>query len=130
MIIILNHVTIAHMLRSPTGIVGRDARRRAHRVRAVARTLAPKRSGRLAASISAELKIRPSGVAYEVGSHLNYARYVHDGTGVYGPFGRPITARSGSVMVFRGRDGGVVYARTVSGTRGTHYLTRALVAAL
>lgn len=128
MIIILDHVAINHMLRSPTGIVGRDMIKRGRRVRTLARVLAPKRTGRLAASIRVSVLLGFDGVTVQVGSALDYARYVHDGTGVYGPHGRPITAH-GRAMRFRGRGGGVVYARTVSGVRGSHYLERALIAA-
>lgn len=130
MIIVLDHVALSRVLRSPTGIVGRDARRRGQRVRDLARLLAPKRSGRLAASIGISVRVGPGGVTVRVGSDLDYATYVHEGTGVYGPRHRPITATGNGVMVFRGAGGELVYARTVSGTRGTPYLTRALRAAV
>jgi hypothetical protein len=128
--VVLYPQAIHHLLRSPTGVVGLNSIKRGRHVRTVARALAPKRTGRLASSIELNVKIRPSGIVVEVGSRLDYARYVHDGTGVYGPFHRPITARSGGVMRFRSGSGEFTYARTVSGTRATHFLSRALPAAL
>lgn len=128
--VIIDHVALQRLLKSPFGPVGRDAVRRGRRVRNVAQRLAPKRSGRLASSINVNVKIRLSGLVVEVGSDLSYARFVHDGTGIYGPRHRPITGGRGGVMVFRGSTGEVVYARSVAGMPGTPYLARAVFAAV
>jgi hypothetical protein len=127
--IILDHVALFELLRSPTGAVARDAKKRGDRVQELARLLAPKRTGRLAASIRVRLVPRLSGVAVEVGSSLDYALYQHEGTGIYGPRHRPIrpTGRLG-VLVFE-HHGVRVYARQVSGARPTKFLEHALIAA-
>lgn len=127
--IVLDRVGLFQLLRSPTGAVARDALRRGRNVRTLARVLAPKRTGRLAASISVKLVPRLTGLAVEVGTGLDYALYQHEGTGVYGPRHSPIRPRRGKVLVFAGRSGGTVYARSVRGARPTKFLERALIAA-
>lgn len=57
-----------------------------------ARIIAPKRSGRLAAS---HVTLPTTGTnqyvkRYRVSAMAPYAHYVHGGTGIYGPLGRPI----------------------------------------
>lgn len=126
----LDHLALTRLLRSPTGAVGRDALKRGRRVRDRARLLVGKQTGRLAASIEVNFSVGLRGLVVHVGSSLKYARYHHDGTGVYGPHGRPIRPRRGKVMVFDGRLGGRVYARSVTGQRGTKYLERSLRAAV
>lgn len=62
-----------------------------------------------------------------VASPLDYAWYVHDGTGVYGPRGRPIRPVHAKVLRFELKGGrGVVYARSVKGIKGDKFLLRAL----
>lgn len=129
-IIVLDRVGLFQLLRSPTGAVARDALKRGRHVRDLARVLAPKRSGRLAASISVKLVPRLSGLAVEVGTGLDYALYQHDGTGVYGPRHSPIRARRGKVLVFTAGVGDKVFARSVRGARPTKFLERAIVAAI
>jgi len=128
--IVINHVALTRLLRSPFGAVGRDAMKRGRRVQGTARRLAPKRTGRLAASIEVKMKIRPLGIVVEVGTGLSYARYQHDGTGVYGPRHSPIDARRGHVMVFTGSSGNTVFAQSVRGTPATKFLERAVFSAV
>lgn len=49
---------------------------------------------------------------------------VHDGSGIYGPTGRPIFARPGNVLVFE-IDGRTVFRRQVKGQRAKQYIERA-----
>lgn len=128
--IVIDRVALTRLLRSPFGPVGRDAMKRGRRVRERAQRLAPKRTGRLAASIDVKMKIRPLGIVVEVGTGLSYARYQHDGTGIHGPRHRPIKARPGHVMVFGGSGGRTVFTRSVAGTPATKFLERALLAAV
>jgi len=64
----------------------------------------------------------------EVGSDLPYAIFQHAGTGLYGRNRRKITPRNGRFLVFRGRDGSMVFAKSVRGVRPTRYLKKALTA--
>jgi hypothetical protein len=92
----------------------------------------PKRvdTGRLRASITTQLVTRDSLPVVLVGTNVRYARYVHEGTGIYGPRGRPIRPRRRKFLRFRPRGRGrYVYARQVKGMRPNHYLTNALPAA-
>lgn len=127
--IILDHAGLFELLRSPSGEVARDALRRGNRVQELARILVPKRTGRLATSISVRLVPRLGGVAVQIGSSLDYALYQHEGTGIHGPRHRPIRPkRRAGVLVFQ--TGGVrIFARQVSGARATKFLERALIAA-
>lgn len=62
----------------------RHIRRKTQEVAAVARLLAPRRSGRLASSISAEQNRDEKGrfaFGYRVSASVYYAGYVHEGTG-------------------------------------------------
>jgi Bacteriophage HK97-gp10, putative tail-component len=88
-----------------------------------AKVLAPVDTGRLRASIRIErrtfLGLR---ARYTIGSDLNYAAMVHDGT-------RPHVIRPRRAKALRFRVGGrVVFARVVRhpGTRGRPFLDRAL----
>ena len=77
-------------------------------------------TGRLRASIEGTRWRGRTGVWYEVGSRLYYARWIHDGTRDHGP----VRAR---MLRFKPKGSGVfVYARRVRGIKGTKYLTRAL----
>lgn len=127
--IVIDRVGLAKILRSPTGMVARDALKRGRRVRDLAQRLAPTDTGRLRGSINVRLKPGLRGVVVEVGTSLNYALYQHDGTGIYGPLHRPIRARRGKVMVFTWH-GQRVYARQVRGVPGTKFLSRAVIAAV
>jgi hypothetical protein len=61
------------------GPVGRDLSRRALRVEARAKTLAPVDTGRLRSSIRWNLQRRPSGVVATVGTDVEYGLAVHEG---------------------------------------------------
>lgn len=124
----VNNRFMARLLRSPAGPVAKNMLTRGRRVRDAARRNVNSRTGTLARSIEVSLVTRGEGTGAQVGTSLFYARYVHDGTGIYGPTGRPIRPQRGKVMVFQGNTG-TVFARTVKGQRGTHFLERALRAA-
>lgn len=115
-----------------------DLRRRAENVQRQARQnllgggSRPRRitTGRLAASI--EIQRTRSGIipAYRIGTNLRYASWVHDGTGIYGPRRRIITARRpGRLMRFRVKSGDIVYTKRVRGMRPNYFLRDALRAA-
>lgn len=116
----------------PGGPVDRNMYTRARRVRTAARALAPKDTGALATSIM--IRRGTSAITgtrgYEIGSDLTYAKWVHGGTGIYGPGGGYIYPRSRKYMTFQPKGSSeTVYANRVRGIRGTPFLTIALQAA-
>ncbi len=125
------------LLASPRGGVARDLLRRGLRVETQAkRNLGgvdgPKRidTGRLRASINTQLVTRNGEPAVIVGTNVFYARFVHGGTGLYGPRGRKITPKRAKRLRFRPHGSGrYVYARSVRGMKPNHFLTNALRAA-
>lgn len=125
------------LLTSPQGGVVRDLLRRGLLVETQAkRNLGgvggPKRidTGRLRASIATQVVTRDGEPAVLVGTNVNYALFVHDGTGVYGPTGRPIRPRRAKFLRFRPRGSRRwVYARSVKGMRPNAFLLNALHAA-
>ncbi len=135
----LNTAAIRALLDSPQGGVARDLLRRGLRVESRAKLnlsgvggSGPKRvdTGRLRASINTSLGTRNGHLAVIVGTNLSYARYVHDGTGIYGPRHRPIRPRRGRYLRFKPRGArGYVYVRQVRGMAPNPFLAEALSAA-
>lgn len=125
------------LLTSPRGGVVRDLLRRGLRVESQAkRNLAgiggPKRidTGRLRASISTQVVFRSGEPAVIVGTNVKYARWVHDGTGLYGPRQAVIRPRRGKFLRFKPKGAHkFVYARKVRGMRPNPFLRNALPAA-
>jgi phage gpG-like protein len=126
------------LMANPAGGVAQDMLRRGLKVETQAkRNLGgvggPKRvdSGRLRASINTQLVKAPNGAYMAiVGTNVNYARWVHDGTGVYGPRHRLIRPIRRKYLRFRpGGRGRFVYARFVVGMKPNRFLTNALPAA-
>lgn len=134
------------LLTSPRGGVVRDLLRRGLRVESAAKrnlSSAPKRidTGRLRASISTQVVTRDGSPAVIVGTNVAYARFVHDGTGLFGPLARRITPKRAKVMVWPGRGvsrryakrggrlRGKVVARSTKGMRPNPFLAKALSAA-
>lgn len=117
------------LLRSPNGPVARDMLKRGHKVRTAARRRINSRTGRLANSIEVSIVIRDGGAGVQIGTSLYYARYVHDGTGIHGPLGRPIRPRRARALAFSGAAGTETFAARSNGQRGTHFLRNALRAA-
>jgi len=127
------------LLTSPQRGVVRDLFRRGLRVESQAkRNLSglgdsgPKRvdTGRLRASITTVLVSRSGTPAVVVGTNVSYARWVHDGTGLYGPRRRMIRPVNAEVLRFRPKSvQGYVYARQVRGMVANPFLAKALSAA-
>lgn len=133
----LDLAAIRRLVTSPRGGVVQDLLRRGLLVETQAkRNLGgiggPKRidTGRLRASINTQLVTRNGEPAVLVGTNVFYARWVHDGTGIYGPRGRRITPRSAKRLRFRPTgQRKYVYARSVSGMRPNPFMKNALHAA-
>ena len=125
------------LLNSPTGGVVRDLLRRGLLVETQAkRNLGgvggPKRvdTGRLRASIATVVVTRNGTPAVLVGTNVQYASFVHNGTGIYGPKHAPIRPRRAKFLRFKPRGSKRwVYARQVKGMRPNRFLLNALPAA-
>jgi phage gpG-like protein len=79
----LNRREIADLLAGPAGPVAADLRRRAENVRKEARRLAPVQNGTLKNSISWEMRIEGGSLVARVGTNIEYALAVHQGTQAY-----------------------------------------------
>lgn len=124
----VNDAVIQKMLRSPKGQVARGIYKIGKKVERKAKRLVPVDHGILRNSINTELIIRRGPVA-RIGTKVKYALYVHEGTGIHGPKGQLIKPKKGKVMVFTSRKtGGLVFARSTKGMKGTPYLRNALIA--
>lgn len=113
----------ADLSRTLQGASRRELEISARQVMNRAKVLAPVDTGRLRASIRIESRRTFTfRSVYTVGSDLEYAAAVHDGT-------RPHQIRPKTARALRFRIGGrIVYARVVNhpGTRGKPFLDRAL----
>ena len=120
--LVLNRLAIDHMLKQPTGEVGRYMFAIGKRMQAGARVQVGKRTGRLALSIKVSQSRSATGQEMTVGSSLSHALLVHRGT-------RPhfIVGRAGGTLRFTSR-GRVVHSRAVvhPGTRPNKYLSSQL----
>lgn len=141
----LNHAVLQHMLYSPNGAVAKDLIKRGARVESRAkRNLSghghyPKRidTGHLRSSIKSQLIMtNPAGPAVKVGTNVYYARFIHDGTGLYGPKHAVIKPRRAKALVFRslvygakhGKWAGKVVVASVKGMKPNPFLKDALPA--
>lgn len=78
--------------------------------------LVPKRTRTLVRSITALVeRIGGDVVEGRVGSHMEYARYIEEGTGIYGPKGKAITIvpRNREALAWKGPGGIIVRKRAV-----------------
>jgi hypothetical protein len=111
------------------GPVGRSVSRLASRTVKEQKALAPKRSGKLAASIRFTRGISSKGITFTSGSTLKYAGWMEHGT-------RPHVIRpkrpGGLLVFFWPKAGRTVFLRSVNhpGTRPYHYLSRGYTRAL
>jgi phage gpG-like protein len=135
----LNHVAIEHILTGPSGPVAKNMLIRGYRVQAQARKnlgggpSGPKRidTGKLRASISVQLKKKSSRtLTVLIGTNVEYAIWVHDGTGLYGPMHRLITPKTKRYLRFRPHGSQkYVFAKSVKGMKPNPFLLDALHAA-
>lgn len=94
----------------------------ADRVLVRARELAPERTGKLKRSLRKIVAVTPLGTSASVGSDLDYAMAVHEGTRRH-----VIEARGGGLLAFE-VNGRKVFAKQVThpGSKGNDFLRRAL----
>ena len=95
------------------------------RVEGEAKKLCPVNTGRLRSSIGTTVTTLNGLPAARVGTDVEYARQIHDGTGIYGPHRTPVVPRRGKYLVFN-IGGQTVFARSVRGVKGRPFLTDAL----
>lgn len=136
---------LAAYLATPDGPVWQDMARRALRVQNEARRLAPVDTGRLRNSIVWEVVLDAGVPVARVGSNVEYALAVHEGTGLYGPRHQRITPVRARVLAWpvhgtrsagNGRTSktlrpvGMAFARSVRGMPARPFLRNALPAGL
>lgn len=136
---VLNQGEITRLLTSPQRGTAINLLARGYRVEAMAKTLCPVDQGRLKGSIHTRLVRLGGPLICEVGTDVEYAIFVHEGTGLYGPRHALIYPRSAKVLVFTPRKSGgkfvsrknrtTVFVRYTRGMPGTPFLRKALVAA-
>jgi len=112
------------------GPIKADNIQRARRVRRTARALAPTgETGALKRSIDIldTTGARGSGWVTRVGSVLDYALWVNNGTGIYGPRHSEIQPRHAAFLQWT-EDGRQVRARSVRGQPGRQFMEQAIEA--
>lgn len=143
----LNASELQRVFTSPQGPVVLDLYKRANRVKnqAVRNLTAQKAvdTGRLRASVTVEMSVEAGKPLARIGTNLPYGRYVEEGTGIYGPRGRPIRPRSARVLRWpkvnntgkgrrrykAGKTAAYAFAPQVKGMRPRPWLRPALAAA-
>lgn len=130
MVVRIDGAALERMLRAPEGLVARDLLRRANRVANTARLLCPVDTGRLRGSITAQLVETSVGPAAVVGTNVEYAQFVHDGTGMFGPHHTPIVPVRAKFLRWQPKgQKEFVYRRSVQGMPGRPFLRDALASA-
>jgi hypothetical protein len=138
----MHEAAILELLTGPTGPVFRQVESWTTRTTTLAKTRCPADEGVLRASIDGTVRVDGLKVIGRVGTPLEYGWYVHDGTGIFGPKGRPIVPVHAKVLVFEpgrsigplARGGkhlpkgkrGLVFAASSKGTPPNPFLFEAL----
>ncbi len=97
----VNQAVVDELLRGRSGPVVRHIEEIVQAVRSEAVRNVKRDTGALAASIEATVNVYGRLVVGRVGTPLFYARYLHEGTGIYGPKHRPIYPVSAKVLRFK-----------------------------
>lgn len=127
----LDRAAMDHMLRGRGGLVDDHIGRLTRRTTTLARRNMRVDTGRARASVHGRVRTHGTLVIGRVSSPLKYTLYLHEGTGIYGPRGHPITPKNGKYLVFKPKGApNYVYARKVRGIPGDEWLVRALRAAV
>jgi hypothetical protein len=138
----VNQAVVDELLRGRSGPVVRHIQDICDAVTAEAARNVKRDTGALAASIEPTVNVYGKIVVGRVGTPLEYARYLHEGTGIYGPKGTPIRPVTAKVLRFKpGRmigplpkgqagsspenRGGWVFARSVKGIPPHPFLVEA-----
>jgi len=135
----VNQAEFQQMLRGSNGAVAKNMLTRLLRVEAAAKKnldTDPRRidTGHLRSSITHEFALGSSWVG-RVGTNVDYAPYVHDGTGIYGPrhqLIRPVTKKALRWRTKTGGKsgaGGYTFSKWSRGMRPNRFLKNAMNAA-
>jgi hypothetical protein len=129
-----NPAAMHAILANPHGGLAKDGLKRAVRVQALAKknlSRPPTRvnTGELRASITIIPYVFEGYPAFRVGTPLKYARFVHDGTGIFGPHHQMIKPTTAKVLAWEGPGGTHIFARQVKGMPPNPFLADALKAA-
>ncbi len=83
------------------------------------------RTGRLINSLAvggSNSVVEIDGGGVTVGTNVQYARYVQEGTGIYGPGGTPIVPTSSKFLSWIGADGNRIFAKSIQGSPPRKFL--------
>ncbi|MEV4122924.1 HK97 gp10 family phage protein [Micromonospora sp. NPDC049645] len=112
----INQAVVDELLRGRSGPVVRHVEDICNAVRNEAVRNVQRDTGALAASLESTVNVHGRLVVGRVGSSLHYARYIHDGTGIYGPKQRPIVPVTAKALRFKP---GRMIGPLPAGKRGT-----------
>ena len=127
-----NEKKLLKKIRQNPEVFGRNFQTGLKKIGAIALTESFKRTpadtGRLRSSLNLEVRPLEVSVKPDFGSRkeLEYAGYVHDGTGVYGPRKKPIRPKRKKVLRFKTREGNWVSVRQVKGQRPQPFFKEAM----
>ena len=128
--IVFDRNSINAMLHSDNGMTGREINRRGVRVLTRAKELVGIASGRLHNSLRMIRSSVGGEVSVTIYTPVRYARFHHDGTGIFGRTGQPIRPRNARALRFKPRGSSqFVYAASVRGSRPNPFMREALLAA-
>lgn len=138
----LNTTQLRALLNSPKGPVAKNLVKRAVRVESAAKrriSSNPKRvdTGRLRSSIAWEVRIYGNMPIARIGTNVKYAKFVHDGTGIYGPYSTVIRPKHAKALKWKskqygakkGKYKGFAFAKYTVGMKPNPFLKDALKAA-
>lgn len=81
----------------------------------------PAKTGTLRRSVN----LRLFNIGVEVGPNSKYASWVHNGTGIFGPYGTPIVPKKAKVLAFK-VGGKMIFARSVKGQPANPFVQRTI----
>lgn len=125
----VSKTALAAVLNRPGGAVDRAVRQPLERTAALGTLSAPVDTGFLRNNYSIEVDGGPGAAHGVLTYHAPYAQFVLRGTGIFGPKASPIKPVNGKYMVFRGRDGSLVFATETKGQPAQPFLQDAFRAA-
>lgn len=128
----IDQAALRKLLTDPGGGVYKDLLKRGIKIESQAKKNlqnSPRRvdTGRLRGSITHQMFLLNGNLAVRVGTGVKYARFVHDGTGLYGPRASLIYPKTKKALKWTGKKG-VVYARYTRGMKPNPFLKNALKA--
>ncbi|MBA9005934.1 HK97 gp10 family phage protein [Thermomonospora cellulosilytica] len=121
----LDRAALDRLLRQPGGPVHDHVTALTRRTETRAKLNIRVRTGTTRASITSSVRTRGTLVIGRVWTPSKVGWWLHEGTGIYGPRGRPIRPVRAQFLRFE-VGGRIVYARQVRGMPGDQWLVRAL----